>query len=566
MKHHRRDFLKLTTAGATGLVLARPRLAHAAWPANGTMEINPEISNMRVVACVDPKMMKSTPTSTSVAGVNDAADWPRIQANMDVMAMQLANKDCAEDAWKTIFRSGKDWAQTVVAVKVNAGSTGCIARLAVLQKFSNIFLSWGVKPENYIVYDGNSSATNMLSSSFSTTDKNKVLGAVSAPSGKTGDLLGGFKDGKLGDGNTRKCAAKIADGTVDILINVAANKGHIMFGKATLCMKNHYGTWQPDTTHTDLNNLIFNMNKGDPIIGGDPPRQQLCFVDSLFANKGGDVFQPPDAMPCYFVMGTFAPAVDYLTVKKVREEVLKVTHDSAAINSYVTSFGYTTSDPEWILVPPVDQIPPEDNCGAGGSTGTGEGGAGGNSATGTGGAGAAGEPGTGGSGPGGRTGNTRGTGGSRAGGGPGAGGSQASGGQGSGGESGSAGASSGGKSGSGGVARGGESGGDAGSGGSDNSGGSGGSQTSSSAAAGGASGGTSGTVQASGSSSSGCEVGGDRGKASGFGVLLAFSALVGGQLRRLFLRRQEVARPEVPNSSEDDLADRDQDHGSSSVH
>ena len=367
MRRERRDFLKLTTAGATGLALARPRYARAAWPASGKLEINPDISNMRVVACVDPKMMKSVPSSMTFETQNAAVDWERVQANMDAMAVALAQKGTAEEAWKTIFRSSKPWADTVVAVKVNSGEPMNTARLAVLQKLSNVFVGYGVQPKNFIVYDGNTrnpTATSIFKASFSTTDASKVLGVVGGPSGTSEDLLGGWKDAQLANGTTWRCAAKIADGTVDILIDIANNKGHMMFGRVTLCMKNHYGTWEPDTTHTDLNNLIFNMNKADAIIGGTPPRQQLCFVDSMFCNKA-DIRGQPELMPCYFIMGTFAPAVDYLTVKKLREEVSKLTHDSATVNSYLTAWGYTTNDPQWILVPPAADTP---DAGPGGST------------------------------------------------------------------------------------------------------------------------------------------------------------------------------------------------------
>ena len=103
MKKERRDFLKLTTVGATGLVLTRPNFAWAAWPSSGKLELNPDISNMRVVACVDPAMMKSTPTSTAFATQNAAVDYAKVQANMDAMAMTLTNKSSPDEAWRTIF-------------------------------------------------------------------------------------------------------------------------------------------------------------------------------------------------------------------------------------------------------------------------------------------------------------------------------------------------------------------------------------------------------------------------------------------------------------------------------
>jgi hypothetical protein len=546
MKKERRDFLKITTIGATGLALTRSTPARAAWPSSGTMEINPAVSNMRVVALVDTAMMKSVPTSMTFDTQNAAVDGPRVYANMDAMAMALAQKSTADEAWKTIFRSSRDWASTVVAVKVNAGESKNTARLAVLQKFSNIFTGWGVKPENFIVYDyhtgagttGTSAAVTIFRSSFSTTDKTKVLGVVSGLPGASDDLLGGLKDGKMGNGATRRCAAKLVDGSVDILIDIANNKGHTMFGKVTLCMKNHYGTWEPDTAHTDLNNLIFNMNKGDPIIGGNPPRQQLCFVDSMFCNKV-NITGSPELMPCYFVMGTFAPAVDYQTVKKIREEISKLTHDSATINSYLTAWGYTTNDPQWILVPAASVTPDAGAPGTGGSGGGGSGSGGSNAggASGLGGANTGGSSSS--SGAGGAN-----SGGSRASGGASAGGRSGSGGTGSGGRAGSGGTTaSGGSSSSGGAGTGGTtaSGGTTGSGGS--SAGSGGTTASSASGSGGtpSSGGSSGGGAASSGLGCGCDVGGARLGTRGLGAALVVGAVLAGQLRRLFARREKVA-------------------------
>jgi hypothetical protein len=555
MKKERRDFLKLTTVGATGLVLTRPNFAWAAWPSSGKLELNPDISNMRVVACVDPAMMKSTPTSTAFATQNAAVDYAKVQANMDAMAMTLTNKSSPDEAWRTIFHSGKDWASTVVAVKVNAGESKNTARLAVLQKLSNTLVGFGVQPKNFIVYDGHSPANTIFASSFSTTDKTKVLGEVSAPSGTTGDLLGGYKDAPLVDGTTHRCAGMIADGTVDILIDIANNKGHPMFGKVTLCMKNHYGTWEPDPNHPDLNNLIFKMNKSDAIIGGTPVRQQLCFVDSIYCNKA-DVFGTPELMPCYFVMGTFAPAVDYLTVRKVREAVSGLTHDSAVIDSYLTSFGYATSDPQWILVPPATVAPDAGATGSGGAGGAGTSGAGGSNtggASGSGGANTGGSKGSGGAGGGSNgsagarsggasgsggasTGGTKGSGGSASGGGTGAGGvgtgrSSASGGMGSGGAVGSGGAGSGGTTASGGSTT------------TMSSGGSGGMVSSSTPGTGGiaASGGARSSPTASTNPGCTCRVGG-AGTSRGLGAALVLGTLIAGQLQRLFVRRETIAR------------------------
>ena len=525
MQEQRRDFLKITAVGAAGLALARADKVFAAWPTTGTLAVNPTISNMRVVSCYDTKMMKSTPTAMTFAAENAAVDSARLQANMDAMAMSLANETTADAAWKAIFRSSKPWASTKVAIKVNAIESRNMARVAVLQKFCTVLAGFGVLPANIIIYDGQATYTGGASnytSFFSLTDTTKTPAVVS----NNNSALGGTVSAAIPGGSSGTCTAAIANGTIDILINIANNKGHYLMGGATLSMKNHFGTFAPKH---DIN-YLFNINKSDAILGGTPVRQQLCFIDSLLANKTSNV-GTPEVMPCYLIMGVFAPAVDYLTVKKVREAVMGCTHVEATIDSYLTTFGYATTDPVWVVVPPADG-------GTSADGGTGAGGAGGAG----GGGGTSGSSGTGGRG----------------------GGASGSTGAGSGGTSGSAGASSGGSSGSTGAGSGGATatGGATGSGGATSGGGgaaaTGGTATSATSAAGGStmtggtsaatgttarsaggSAGSSGTTQttgtkaAGGKSEGGCSVaGGDR-SATHWGAILAFGAVVAGKLRRL---------------------------------
>jgi hypothetical protein len=541
MQKQRRDFLKITAAGAAGLALARANRALAAWPSTGTLAVNPTISNMRVVGCVDTKMMKSTP-QTTFAAENAAVDAARLQANMDAMAMQLAQVDTADAAWKAIFRSSKDWAATKVAIKVNSLEPANAAHIAIVQKFCTVIAGLGVPPANIIVYDGQTAyagKTSNYASYLSLTDTTKIAAVLSNQNGS----LGGTVSAPIPGGSNATCTAAIANGTIDILINIANNKGHDLMGRATLCMKNHFGTFAPKH---DINYLL-NINKSDAILGGTPVRQQLCFVDSLFANKTQNV-GIPEVMPCYLVMGVFAPAVDYLTIKKVREEVMGCTHDAATINSYLTTFGYATTDPVWVVVPPASGGTNADG-GAGPDAAGGSGGSGG--ASGSGGA---------------RSGGASGSAGARTG------GANGSGGGGSGGTSGAGGAGSGGTSGSMSPATGGTSGATrvdssgppapgvaTGNGGSTfgggGTGGKGGGATSAASAPGGSpmTGGTSagaGTTVSSGGGSTeateaasgavaggksggGCSVASAGRSATRWGAILAFGAVVAEKLRRL---------------------------------
>jgi len=552
MQKQRRDFLKIAAAGAAGLALARADRVFAAWPSTGSLAVNPTISNMRVVACVDPKMMTSIPALLNFTTENGAVDSARVQANMDAMAMSLANESTADAAWKAIFRSSKDWAATKVAIKVNTIEPKNMARIAVIEKFCKIMAGFGVPGANITIYDGNTTygaGISNYNSYFSLTDTTKIQAVVSSYN----NSMGGTAKAAIPGGTTANCTADIANGVTDILINIANNKGHTMMGKATLSMKNHFGTFAPDHD----NNYVFNINKSDAILGGTPVRQQLCFIDSIIANKASNTGAPDVAPPCYLIMGVFAPAVDYLTVKKVREPVMGATHDAATITSYLTTFGYAETDPVWVVVPPASGGTNADGGTATGGT-SGSGGAGSGGVSGSGGAGTGGTSASGGA----RSGGTSssggaGSGGTSASGGAGTGGANASGGARSGGGSASGGAGSGGASASGGAGSGGAN----ATGGSTNgaasggagAGGVGGTATSAPSASGGsfATGGTSagngtagsgvggrtGTSQSTGPAtkgdSGGCDIAASGRRTTRLGAMLALGAVVAEKLRRL---------------------------------
>jgi hypothetical protein len=527
MPIERRDFLRLTAAGATGLVLSRSHRAHAAWPSSGSMAINPSISNLRVIGLVDPAMLPTKPSSTSFADENAAVDAAKVAANLDLMAMWLTQRCTADEAWQTIFRSSKPWSSTVVAIKVNAAEPKNSPRVAVVDKIARVLNGFGVPAANISIYDR--AAVNSYSSYCSRTDTSKTPAVIDMN-------MGGQVDTPLPDGTTAPCAKKIADGTVDILVNVGVNKGHEAFGGATLCLKSHFGTFapnhfcppsdagnfcsNPDTAK--FYNYIFTITKSDAIIGGDPPRQQLCIVDSIIANKKTNTGDP-ESMPCYLVMGTFGPAVDYLTIKKIREEVMGATHNATVTNMYMTQYGYTANDPQWIEVDPAAG-PPAD-CGSTGSGGnSGSGGNTGSSSPGVGGAAGGGASGSSGAGSGGRVG----AGGSGAGGAPASGGSPGSGGV----------SASGGAPGSGGVV------------GSDSGGtlGSGGATPSAASGSGGATPATTTVGSTSGGKACGCDLGGASRARGRWAALLAIGAVAAGQLRRLALRPEMLARSAPPET------------------
>lgn len=339
----RRQFLA-TTAGAAAIAAAT---AHAGAPAPATSfawtprkPVNPSIDNLRVVCGVNPAMITGEPVSWEMDAQNAPVSAEQVARTLDAMVVSLTQKASATDGWATVFQkpATKKWPDVKVAIKVN-----CIAknhpRVAVLNKICDELIRLGVASKAITMYDGCHDA-----SGFYTAFVGKGLPAGLVVSKKS-DALGGMagiatpapREG------TYECTRALVDGSVDILVNVAVNKGHSQqFGGTTLTLKNHAGTFEPRPLHTGGGlDYLLAFNKSDAILGGSPVRQQLCIIDSLWgAIKGpGGV---PDKRLDRLVMGTFSPAVDYLTARKIREPLLGASHEN--LDRFLTDFGYAVGD------------------------------------------------------------------------------------------------------------------------------------------------------------------------------------------------------------------------------
>jgi hypothetical protein len=171
--------------------------------------------------------------------------------------------------------------------------------------------------------------------------------------------------------NPVDCLNDLADGTVDILVNIAVNKGHYQAGDVTLCQKNHIGSLKffcPGKTAAmgmgfytsgSASDLIA-LNKTKAIIGGNPVHQQLCIVDSIYAMTNGPV-GVPNRQPNTLIMGTFAGAVDYLTYYKVRVPMMNaISSHIDDINTFITGYGYSIAEEDDLI-----NLAPESNGGRG---------------------------------------------------------------------------------------------------------------------------------------------------------------------------------------------------------
>jgi uncharacterized protein DUF362 len=347
-KISRRSFLKTSTAGAVGLSLGglvfTPRQSFGYV---GQDQINPNIDNTRVVCAYDPAMTTGTDPTNTWADQNPKTVDSTVSANIDAMARSLAEEGDTNTAWNTIFIKppAKNWNEIIVAIKTN-NIAEQHTRNAVMKKFCEVLVNeLGVAAANIHIYDGRHGSSPPISTSTPFYDL--------PPGVCTEDNWGGITTSisvpPPSTYTTTNCVLNIANGTADIIINIAMCKGHSDgHGRFTMCMKNHFGTCTPRCGNTDY---LVGINKSEAILGAMDsgsgliiqPRQQLCFIDALWASQGGPSGYPSDR-PNSFFMGTFAPALDYVVATKFRRDTMSWSIHEANTLRFLTDFGYTTGD------------------------------------------------------------------------------------------------------------------------------------------------------------------------------------------------------------------------------
>lgn len=351
MKIARRNFLKKSILATSLLIppFTFAREAKALW-AKGT-SVHPHIDQRRVVGLTDPKMTRDFQPVSSWSLQEKLVVKEVVWDNIDRLAMALTNMSNPEKAWLTIFIKPprKTWAETVVAIKTNNIALQH-TRSAVMSKICSVLVKiCGLKAENIHIYDG-------------------IHGGAMAQNTPFADLPEGVRIENDWGGVTTftsipepwpnprrraKCVKYIAEGKVDILINIAMCKGHSQtFGGFTMTMKNHFGTFDPSPGHREgaLDYLIA-INQTPEILGPmDPqsgrilyPRQQLCLLDALWASEKGPGGYPR-SQPNFLALGVFAPIFDYLLATRFRGEMMGWKPNMTAISRFLTDFGYKEDD------------------------------------------------------------------------------------------------------------------------------------------------------------------------------------------------------------------------------
>jgi hypothetical protein len=348
----RRKFVK--TSLATGAAIsAFPTIfvpkSHAAWERKSS--VHPNIEDLRVVGITEPKMTRGIEPVSSWERQNEMVDADAVWESIDKLASGLADTRNPDDAWRAIFIKPprKSWSSTVVAIKTNNIRIQH-TRSAVMAKICHALVdTLGVRSSNIHIYDAIHGDSLSADTPFSGLPDGCRIeddwGGITSPVAVPAPWKG--------EGGSSKCLGHLADGSVDILINIAMCKGHsTRFGGFTMTMKNHLGTFAPRPAHwLGSQDYLMAINQTPEILGAMDkrtgkvlyPRQQLCLVDALWASKRGPGGMPSH-QPNFIAMGVFSPAVDYLLATRFRGDKMGWKPNMEATRRMLTEFGYQESD------------------------------------------------------------------------------------------------------------------------------------------------------------------------------------------------------------------------------
>jgi hypothetical protein len=348
----RRGFLKRSITGAAVLT-ASPQIFVP--KASASMEEgvcpHPNVDGLRVVEACDPAMTRESLPVCPWAKQEELVVGRAVEDNLDRMAMALTGERRIQDAWKAIFVKppAKGWGDVVVAVKTNNIALQH-TRSAVMAGICRVLVQqMNVRANHILIYDGKHGGDMAEKTPFSGLPEGCRIvgrwGGIEAPVPIPSPWRGG--DGKA------DCLTQLAEGQVDILINIALCKGHSdKFGGFTMSMKNHLGTFDPKWAHLPgSTDYLLAINKAPQVVGNmDPrsgkvlfPRQQLCVIDALWASEKGPGCET-SCQPNRLFMGTFAPVLDYQVATHFRKGTMGWSLDQEVTARFLSGFGFRSGD------------------------------------------------------------------------------------------------------------------------------------------------------------------------------------------------------------------------------
>jgi hypothetical protein len=346
--------------GAGSSQAAIARAAQEGW--QDGMQLHSRIENTRAVFVHDDEMVSTdTVNWADIPAQNGAVNAERVYENLDRMAVALAGLE-AEDpqdltanaaaAWEVVFDKpeGRAWGDLVVGIRPNALDLRISPRWSIIKKLTVELNRLGVPYGNIYVWDGGESSqqNNRCTEYYQDSDLHQDV--------KVFDSLPDLDTIVQPDGQTVMCPVMIKDGTMDMLINVPVNKGHDkpVGGGFTLAMKNHFGTtrgahdWDTEDTTLAPDNIA---------ISKTPEVLNICHlnvIDGIWSTRQIN-YGLPDHATHIMAMSTFAPILDWLVVRKIRDPQqsndvpwgMGVTNTQMPVlENYVSAFGYDPQSDE----------------------------------------------------------------------------------------------------------------------------------------------------------------------------------------------------------------------------
>ena len=348
----RRQFIRDTAIAGTAIAAVPTLLIRkypAAW-APGTT-VHPNVDNLKVVGIIDSGMTRGAEIEIPWSRQEELVVRDRVWEGMNRLACGLTGLNEPEKAWNTIFVKppGKSWSDTVVAIKTNNIGRQH-TRSAVMSKVCHALTDVvGVKPGNIHIYDACHGGSMQSATPFSGLPEGvRIEGQWGGYSGPA-VVNGPWPDA----GDTSDCLKQLAEGEVDVLVNISMCKGHSdRFGGFTMTMKNHFGTFHPGPGHRRGGfEYLLAINQTPQILGPMDaktgkvifPRQQLCIVDGLWASDYGPRGEP-NYQPNFIAMGVLPLVVDYVVATQFRAGKMGWEVNMEAAGRMLTEFGFSKSD------------------------------------------------------------------------------------------------------------------------------------------------------------------------------------------------------------------------------
>ena len=348
----RRDFVKGTIIAGAAITVVPTilvRKSPAEW-AKKTI-VHPNVNNLRVVGITDPRMTRAKEVETSWKRQQELVVSDPVSENIDKLACALMETKDPKDAWKGILIKPpeKSWSDTIVAIKTNNISQQH-TRSAVMSKVCHTLVDvLGVKTANIYIYDGVHGSKMGRDTPFGGLPKGvKVVdqwGGISTPVAVPSPW---------DDPSAKSEIVKpLADGTVDILVNIALCKGHwTNYGGFTMAMKNHMGTFSPSPVHRDgAQDYLLAVNKTPEILGSMDKKTGKVLYPAPAAlparcplGEQGRAERAADAQPNFLAMGVFAPVFDYILATRFRGEKMGWKPNMQATKRFLSEFGYDEKD------------------------------------------------------------------------------------------------------------------------------------------------------------------------------------------------------------------------------